>query len=184
MKNILLFAGSNSSASINKKLICYTASLVENHKTEFILLEDYEPPVFSLDLEKKIGSHARIKDLVEKLDAADAIIISTPEHNSMPPAFFKNILDWLSRTAKQYREGKQYLEEKPILLMSAAPGNGGGAKARALVAKMIGYAKGEIISEFTLPKFNDNFHEGKIVHEELDQELKAALQKLLGAIQN
>jgi NAD(P)H-dependent FMN reductase len=182
MKNILAFTGSNSTSSINKEILNFTASLVDGAEVEIIDLKDFEPPMFSLDLEQEIGSHATIKALVEKIESADALIISTPEHNSMPPAFFKNILDWLSRTAKVYMDGRQYLQDKPVLLMSVAPGKGAGRGARALVGKMIGYANANIVSEYEFPEFFTNFSDGKITSGELENGLKEAVYKLTQAI--
>ena len=100
MKTILLFSGSNSSTSINNELIHYTATLFRNAETKVIDLRDYEPPMFSADLEKEIGTHPKIKTLADLIASVDGVVVSTPEHNSMPPAFFKNILDWLSRIQK------------------------------------------------------------------------------------
>lgn len=53
MKNILAFAGSNSSNSINKQLATYAASLVKDANTKILDLNDFELPIYSIDLEKK-----------------------------------------------------------------------------------------------------------------------------------
>ena len=47
-------------------------------------------------------------------------MIASPEHNGMMPAFFKNMMDWLSRA------GGKIFQEKPVLLMSTSPGPRGG----------------------------------------------------------
>lgn len=171
MKKIIVFAGSNSSTSINKELVKYAGSLVSKASVEYIDLQDFEPPMFSVDIENEIGSHQKIKDLVAKFNEADGLIVSTPEHNSMPPAFFKNILDWLSRTGKTILDGKGYLENKPLLLLSAGPGGGGAKGAQELVAKMLTYGKANIIGQMAFPGFYDNFKDGAIVNEDLKQEL-------------
>lgn len=178
MKSIVLFAGSNSSTSINKQLIDYTATLLSKTKTTVIDLRSYEPPMFSVDLEKEIGIHPKIQALLELLEAADGVVVSTPEHNSMPPAFFKNILDWLSRVQKVRGGGDQYLQDKPVLLMSSSPGKGGAKKSRDGVKTILGHANPSFIKEFSLPLFKENFKEGKIVNEELDQELKTLVVHL------
>ena len=178
MKTILLFAGSNSSTSINKKLIDYTATLIEQAEAKVIDLRDFEPPMFSIDLEKEVGTHPKIKQLVELIEAADGVVVSTPEHNSMPPAFFKNILDWLSRVQKIRGEGPQYLHEKPTLIMSTGPGRGGAVKGRELAKTVLNYANANFIGEFSLPSFFENFQEGKIVNEEINNELKELIKQL------
>ena len=172
MKKIIAFSGSNSSQSINKALIDYAASQVEG--VEVIRLTDCEIPMYGIDLENSEGIPAGIKVLMETVMAADAVMISTPEHNSLMPAFFKNILDWLSRT------GVKYLEDKPVLVMSAAPGNGGGKNAASYVEKIIGYAGAQVVGRFNLPRFSENFdlNEKQLVNNELNASLKAELAKL------
>lgn len=182
MKKVILFAGSNSSTSINKELIKYTASLFGDAEAEIIKLEDYDPPMFSVDLENELGTHPNIKNLVAKLNEADGVIMSTPEHNGMPPAFFKNILDWLSRVAKIAGSETQYLQDKPTVLMSVSPGRGAALKARALVGNIIGHAKADLVGEFSLPEFGNNFSNGAISNPDLDAELKELVRKLENAL--
>ncbi len=176
MSKIIAFSGSNSSTSINKQLIHYISTIKEN--VEVIDLKDFEPPIYSPDLEKEVGSHQKIKDLVSKFSEADGVIISTPEHNSMPPAFFKNILDWLSRTGATYLDGTKYLQDKKVIVMSSSPGGSGAKGAQALVQKMVGYAGAEVVGNYTLPSFYDNFIDGQLVNEELKNELKDVLSKI------
>jgi chromate reductase, NAD(P)H dehydrogenase (quinone) len=183
MKNILLFAGSNSSTSINKQLIEYTATLFEQVETRVIDLRDFEPPMFSVDLEKEIGTHQKIKDLVRLIESADGLVVSTPEHNGMPPAFLKNILDWLSRVQKVRGEGEQYLNNKPTIVMSTGPGRGGGAKARSLVQTILSYAKADFIGEFVFSSFNENFQNGEIIEVDLKSELLELMKMMEVAVE-
>jgi len=176
MSKIIAFSGSNSSTSINEQLIQYVSSIKEG--VEVIDLKDFEPPMYSSDLEGEVGTHQKIKDLVTKLSEVDGVILSTPEHNSMPPAFFKNILDWLSRTGATYLDGKKYLQYKKAIVMSSGPGGGGAKGAQALVQKMIGYAGAEVVGNFSLPSFYENFKDGKIVNEDLNKELLDVLSKI------
>lgn len=182
MKTILLFAGSNSSTSINKKLIDYTASLFEGVQTKVIDLRDFEPPMFSEDLEKEVGTHPKIEALVKEIEASNGVVVSTPEHNGMPPAFLKNILDWLSRVQKMRGEGPQYLEGRPTIVMSAGPGQGGAVKGRQLMKNILGYAKADFIGEFALPSFYQNFENGAIVDSDLNDELKALVRAMEQAV--
>ena len=178
MKKVIVLAGSNSSTSINKELVKYAGSLIQDAAVEYIALEEFEPPMFSVDLENEIGSHQKIKDLVAKFIEADGLIFSTPEHNSMPPAFFKNILDWLSRTGKTILDGKGYLESKPLILLSAGPGGGGAKGAQELVGKMLKYGKANVIGTLSFPGFYDNFKDGKVVNEELNTALDDLVKQL------
>lgn len=120
MKKILAFAGSNSSRSVNRMLVERAAARVTEYPVTLIDLREFDAPIFSEDLEQSDGVPDRIMKLKELFTEHDAFMIASPEHNGMMPAFFKNIMDWLSRT-----EGKIF-QDKPVLLMSASPGPRGG----------------------------------------------------------
>ena len=53
---ILAFAASSSKKSINKQLVTYAASLIENAEVEVVDLNDFELPIFSEDKEAELGS--------------------------------------------------------------------------------------------------------------------------------
>jgi len=57
MQKIIAFGGSSSKNSINKQLATYTANLFPNVFVEVLDLNQYEMPVFSVDLEKEQGIH-------------------------------------------------------------------------------------------------------------------------------
>lgn len=172
MKKIIAFSGSNSSQSINHDLITYVSSQLEGVKV--IRLTDFDIPMYGIDLEKSAGIPAGVRNLMALLTEADAVIISTPEHNGLMPAFFKSILDWLSRT------GVKYLAEKPTLVLSTSPGNGAGKNAAFFVEKILGYAGANVIGRFNMPRFGDNFDSTtkEIVNKEWDDLLKAELAHL------
>ncbi|NOQ72916.1 MAG: NADPH-dependent FMN reductase [Crocinitomix sp.] len=172
MKKIIAFSGSNSSVSINTQVLNYVATVAEGVET--IQLTDCDIPMYSMDMEQSTGIPADIITLQEKMVAADAVIMTTPEHNGLMPAFFKNILDWLSRT------GVKYLENKPVIVMSVSPGGGGGKNAGDYVEKIIGYAGANVVGRFVVPSFNDNFdvNTRQIVNQELNDELNGYLAKL------
>ena len=52
---IIAFAGSNSSRSINKKLATYASSLFKNAEVEVLDLNEFEAPLFGIDVESEIG---------------------------------------------------------------------------------------------------------------------------------
>ena len=116
MATILAFAGSNSSTSINYKLVKYTASLIENHKISRMNMANYPFPMYSEDLEKENGFSNSLVEIMKDIQNSDGLIISVNEHNSNVSAYFKNFLDWLSRLDKQFLNGKK------VLLMSNSPG--------------------------------------------------------------
>ena len=67
MKKILFFAGSNSSKSINHKLVNFASSQFAGQTVEVIKLVDYELPMFSEDIEREKGYSVDLKMLYRNL---------------------------------------------------------------------------------------------------------------------
>jgi NAD(P)H-dependent FMN reductase len=65
---ILAFAGSNSSASINKKLVTYATTFFTEHTVDILDLNDYEMPLFSVDKLSKNGLLQLALDFAGKID--------------------------------------------------------------------------------------------------------------------
>lgn len=151
MKQILAFAGSNSSTSINHSLVKYICTRIDNQQVELIKLTDYPLPMFSVDLEKNQGYPEPLKELLQKIKSADALIISVNEHNRNVSAFFKNVLDWLSRL--EYK----FLQDKKILLTSTSTGKRGGISSNQYVEAVVPRFNGEVVVTFTFPAFKENF---------------------------
>lgn len=61
--------------------------------------------------------------------------------------------------------------------MSTSPGGYGGKNSLEVGSKLITKLGGEILVDFSLPKFNDNFVEGRITNQELNEELVAKVNE-------
>ena len=166
MKKILAFAGSNSKTSINKALAIYAASLVENAETKVLDLNDFELPIYGVDLENEIGIPENAQKFLEAIKASDGIVLSLAEHNGVYTTVFKNLFDWMSRI-----DGKLW-SEKPMLLMATSPGARGGETILEIAKGRFQFMGGNIITDFSFPSFGDNFSEGKVINEDLNTELK------------
>lgn len=177
MARILAFAGSNSSTSINYKLVRYTTSLVKGHEVELLNMADYNFPVFSEDLEREEGYSDLLRELKDRIGHANALIISVNEHNGNPSAFFKNVLDWLSRM------DRGFLADTKTFLMSCSGGRRGGSGSLEVVKGILPRFGGEIIASFSLPSFNHTFDTAKgITDPELAEAHKNALETFLSQI--
>ncbi|NRD23456.1 NAD(P)H-dependent oxidoreductase [Winogradskyella litoriviva] len=176
MKNIIAFAGSNSKQSINKQLASYAASLVDNAKTEVLDLNDYNLPQYSVDFEQENGFPENAKRFVEAIKNADGIIISLAEHNGAYTSVFKNLFDWMSRV-----EQKTF-QNKPMLLMATSPGARGGASVLAIAKDRFPRHDADIVSEFSLPSFFENFSEGKISNDALNEQLLIQVKQFENAL--
>lgn len=169
MKTIA-FSGSNSSKSINQQLVSYAASLIDN--TEVINLNSYNIPMYNIDIEENEGIPNKVKTLATKLATATNFIISVSEHNGNVSAFFKNILDWLSRY------NRNFLEDKKVIILSTSPGKGGGNSALKITEKTLPYFKANVIATLSIGSFYDNFKDGKLINKDIDDNLRNTISIL------
>lgn len=165
---IIAFAGSPSKHSINKKLATYAANLFDNADVEILDLNDFQMPLFSVDIEKEIGQHPLAQAFLDKISTADILVVSLAENNGNYAAAFKNVVDWSSRI-----NGKIF-QEKAMLLMATSPGARGGASVLEIAKNNFPRFAADIKAVFSLPSFNDNFdvEKGTISNQELDALLK------------
>ncbi|HZF93810.1 MAG TPA: NAD(P)H-dependent oxidoreductase [Allosphingosinicella sp.] len=155
-RRILCFAGSNSRQSINKALVTFAACLLAEMsdsapEIEIIDLNDYELPIYSIDREIAGGAPERLLAFVQRIEAADGLLISLAEHNGHFTAVFKNMLDWASRTCGRIFQGK------PVVLLSASPGRGGGAGALECFKQDAPFLGAEVVGGCSVSMFNDKF---------------------------
>lgn len=178
MKKILSFAGSNSSSSINHKLVSYVSGLISGAEAEVIRLTDYPLPIYSEDIEKESGFPQELVALMEKIKGANGLIIAMNEHNSGWSAFFKNTMDWLSRLDRSYMEGKH------VLLLSTSPGGRGGQSSMEFAVNNLPRVSANVVDGITVPRFYDNFdgEQGVISKPEIAAQLQAAIEKLVASL--
>lgn len=176
MKKIIALGGSNSKNSINRLLAQYAASLVNDAEVETVDLNDYELPMYSIDYETEHGVHDIAEKLLATIHEADGLVISLAEHNGSYAAAFKNAFDWMSRV------NKEVWNDIPMLLMSSSPGGRGGATVLGAAKGTFPHLGGNIVADFSLPSFYDNFKEDELVNQELKEQLIQAVQKLSNAM--
>ncbi|RDI52462.1 NADPH-dependent FMN reductase [Flavobacterium glaciei] len=169
---IIAFGASPSKNSINKKLATYAATLFENAEVDVLDLNEFQMPIFTVDIEKEIGQHELAKAFMAKIATADILVVSLAENNGNFSVAFKNIFDWCSRIS-----GKVF-QEKPMLLMATSPGARGGASVLEIAKKAFPFYGGNIKAAFSLPSFDANFdvEKGNISNPELDSQLKEIIK--------
>jgi len=177
MAVVLAFAGSNSSKSVNYKLVKYTSSLINDREVSVLNMANYPFPMYSEDHEREHGFSNSLTELRDDIKNAAGLIISVNEHNGSPSAYFKNVVDWLSRLERGF------LNDKKIFLMAASPGKRGAKGSLELVSTMFTRFGAQIVSSFSLPSFYEHFdaNEG-IKDNELAQTHKDALASFLAAL--
>jgi len=120
--NILGFAGSLRKASYNRGLLQAALGLLP----EGVTLETFDLlpiPLYNGDVEAQ-GFPAPVQQFRDKIAAADALLIATPEYNYSIPGVLKNAIDWASRPPSVPLAGK------PAAIMGASPGFAGTARAQ------------------------------------------------------
>jgi chromate reductase len=135
---------------------------------EVLDLNDFQMPIFTVDIEPAIGQHELAKAFLAKIATADILVVSMAENNGNYSAAFKNIFDWCSRIT-----GKVF-QEKPMLLMATSPGARGGASVLEIAKKAFPFYGGNVKATFSLPSFDTNFdiEKGEISSVELRKELQ------------
>jgi len=172
--NIIAFAATNHSKSINKELVEYAASLIKHGEVEILDLNDYELPLYGQDKEDEIGHPQLAKDFLAKIGGSDGIIISFAEHNGSYTVAYKNIFDWCSRI-----EPKVF-QNKNMVLLATSPGSRGGSSVLATAVQSAPFFNGVVKASLSIPSFHDNFDSDKQVlkHEELNEQFVDAISHL------
>ncbi len=169
---IIAFGGSNSKQSINKKLATYAAKQFKNAEVEILDLNDFELPLFSVDIEKTLGQPKLAHAFIDKMKSADLLVVSMAENNRNYSAAFKNITDWASRIDVNIFQGK------PMLLMATSTGARGGASVLEISEKYFPRFGARILQTFSLPSFDENFKDDKIINTDLDKKLKEIIERI------
>jgi NAD(P)H-dependent FMN reductase len=96
MTTILGISGSLRAGSFNSALLRAAQTEMPAGATlEIATIADI--PLYDADLESAQGLPNAVTALKERIVAADALLLATPEYNNSIPGVFKNAIDWLSR---------------------------------------------------------------------------------------
>jgi len=177
MSYILGFAGRNLSTSINYELVRYTASLINEQELRLLDMAKYPFPMYSEDYEKNNGFSNSLVEFKEDIKKASGIILSVNEHNSNPSAYFKNLIDWLSRV------DRDFIREQKVFLMSTSGGKRGAQSSLELSEKLLLRFGAKVTDTFSLPGFKDNFDMDKgILDTKLATDHTEKLERFLASI--
>ncbi|MCD1118437.1 NADPH-dependent FMN reductase [Chryseobacterium turcicum] len=173
---ILAFAGSTSSTSINRELVKFVLKNFQDDEINFIDLNDYDMPAFSVDREKK-GFPDEAHNFLKQIEECDVIICSLAEHNRSYSAAFKNVFDWASRI------NVKVFQNKSMLLMSTSPGGYGGGNVMNTAKTFFPQFAAEVKETFSLPKFYENFDlESGVINPEMLKDLNDKIESFKNQI--
>jgi NAD(P)H-dependent FMN reductase len=132
---LLLLSGSTRTSSTNGAALEAIAGFDGVDSTSFAGLR--ELPAFNPDDDHE-PLPPTVVSLRAAIDAADAIVICTPEYAGTLPGSFKNLLDWTV--------GGSEIGGKPVAWISvAAPGRGAGAIETLRI--VLGYVDADVIED-------------------------------------
>jgi chromate reductase len=114
---------------------------------------------------------AAVARLNAEIEAADAVLFSTPEYNSSIPGQLKNAIDWISRPL-----ATNALRNKPVVVVGASTGGFGAVWAQAELRKVLAALGARVLDvELPVPHAHTRFDEGDLT----DEEIRAALTEVL-----
>lgn len=115
MTSLVGLVGSLRAGSANRQVFAAAQTLVpEGVRLVEAPLRDV--PFYDGDVEE-VGAPAAVAALREQVEAADAVVLFTPEYNRGVPAVMKNAVDWLSRMP-----GDSTLSRATVGVVAATPG--------------------------------------------------------------
>lgn len=166
MKQLIAIVGNNSSPSTNRQLLCYMQDHFKD-QAHIELMEIAGLPVFNKPSDKK--EPKRVLEMAQKIEAADGVIISTPEYNHTIPSALRNALHWLSYYIYP-------LVDKPVMITGASYGRLGSSRAQAHLRQILDsndirarvMPNLEFMLGYSLQAFDE---EGKLVDPAIRQQL-------------
>jgi chromate reductase len=173
--HVLGFSGSLRRGSYNTALLRAAAALVPDG----MVLETFDLapiPLYNEDIRTEYGFPEAVAAFRERIAAADALLIVTPEYNHSMPGVLKNALDWASRPPDRP------LNEKPAAIMGASTSVGGTTRAHEHLRQVLAFLnvhplnKPEVLVARAQEKFDA---EGHLADETTRQTVAQLLENLL-----
>lgn len=172
---LLGLPGSLRRDSFNVRVLRRAASIAPAG-VDFDLYEDLgQLPHFSQDYEGDL-TPSPVLAMRERIEAADAVLVATPEYNSSVPGSLKNALDWASRPP-----GESRLKGKPAAVAGASPGRFGAVRAQEHVRMVLGAIGAQVLDrELAVPRAHEAFAEdGALRDAEIERDLAALVAELV-----
>lgn len=131
-------------------------------------------PIYNEDVHEQ-GFPAPVQAFRDRIAAADALLIVTPEYNYSIPGPLKNAIDWASRPPSQPFDGK------PIAIMGASPGMLGTARCQYHLRQCFVFLNGMVLNrpEVMISAAHTKFDEDGNLNDSATAE---HIQKLLEAL--
>ncbi|MBZ2115698.1 NADPH-dependent FMN reductase [Streptococcus gordonii] len=127
MLKLIAIVGTNSKRSTNRQLLQYMSKHFAD-KAEIVLVEIKDIPMFNKPADRSVPE--LVSEIAEKINAADGVLIGTPEYDHSIPAVLMNALAWLSY-------GIYPLLNKPVMITGASYGTLGSSRAQLQLRQIL-----------------------------------------------
>jgi hypothetical protein len=127
MLKFIGLVGTNSKKSTNRQLLQYMQKHFAD-KAEIELIEIKDIPIFNKPADMQVPEI--VKEIAAKIEAADGVIIGTPEYDHSIPAALMSALAWLSY-------GIYPLLRKPVMITGASYGTLGSSRAQLQLRQIL-----------------------------------------------
>ncbi|MEM6526215.1 MAG: NAD(P)H-dependent oxidoreductase [Bacteroidota bacterium] len=173
-QEILVFGASNSQKSVNSQFAQFAAEKLNNVNLNIVRLNDFELPIYSIDLENESGIPENASKFFDLIKKSDGIVASFAEHNGLYTSAFKNLWDWMSRIPMEKKFN--LWQGKPILLLSASPSSRPKNNVVRVSKELFPHFGANIIATFYLHSFHQNFGDHGITNKTLEVEFNRQVE--------
>lgn len=172
---IAAFAGSLRQGSFNRKILSRAIIGVEEAGAEVDLIDlnEVRAPLYHGDLESDSGLPEDILNFKDRIEAAQGLLISSPEYNSSVSAALKNVIDWGSRPTSR-EDPRPCFKGKVGALLTTSPGRLGGIRGLSHLREILHNVGVKVINEqYALPNAGTAFaDDGSLNEVEIDQKIQ------------
>ena len=171
---VLGIAGSLRNGSFNRGLLVAAQELCPEGM-EIEIFDLLPLPFYNKDVHD-LGFPEPVQEFRERIRAADAILIATPEYLLSISGALQNAFDWASRSPESP------LRNKPLAIMGATTGDWGTARAQshlrqiAIRVRMLTLNRPEVL----IANVREKFIDGHLVDEDTRAMIKELLEKFAG----
>jgi len=127
MTKLVGIVGTNSKESTNRQLLEYIQAAFF-YKADLELIEIKDVPL--IDYREGNSIPEVVQKISNQIEAADGVIIATPEYDHSPTASLINLLAWFSYKIHP-------LSRKPVMIVGASHGTLGSSRAQQILRQIL-----------------------------------------------
>lgn len=178
MSTVLALSGSLRAGSLNSMLLRALPALAPGSMKLDIFPTLRHIPPFDQDHDPA-NLEAPVAELLDRIAAADGLLIATPEYNYGPPGLLKNAIDWAS-----VPPDASVLRGKPVGLLGASPTNFGTVRAQLSLRQSFLWTDSPVVGkpEVMIFRAHERFDDAGQIADEGTRELVTGLLESLQAL--